>query len=62
MDLMIKAFNEWMRRYIEEPERFSREFQEVVQYNTDVEDGVEPSYGLECAAYLQSLMNELRGS
>ena len=53
------AFNEWMRRFIEEPDRFSREFQEVTQYLSEIDDDKEPTYGRECAAYLEKIMGEL---
>ena len=58
---MVAAFNEWMRRYIEEPERYEREIQTVRQFLE--EDGlyVEASYGRECAAYLIRLSKELEG-
>lgn len=50
------AFNEWMRRYIEEPERFAREFQEVGAYQEAIAEGREPDYGKTCASYLRSLV------
>jgi hypothetical protein len=54
---VARAFDEWMRRYIEEPERFAREF-EAVQYFTQQggRHGRSTSYGRECAAYLQQLI------
>jgi hypothetical protein len=52
---LADAFNEWMRRYIEEPERFEREIQTVRQFMSAMADGKEPSYGDECAAYLIEL-------
>ena len=30
---VAQAFNEWMRRYIETPEQFAREFQVVIAFN-----------------------------
>lgn len=56
---MVKAFNEWMRRFIEEPDRFEREFQTVSEYQKDVAEGREPTYGEVCAPYLQKLADEL---
>ena len=53
------AFNEWMRRYTEEPERFEREFQSVERFLTEVASGQEPSYGETCAAYLKTLVTDL---
>ena len=57
--LMARAMNEWMRRYIEEPERFEREFETVRRFQADeISDG-EPTYGKECAAYLFEIAAEL---
>ena len=56
---MVKAFNEWMRRYIEEPDRFEREFQSVNEFLADESDGKEPSYGEACSAYMLKLNEEL---
>jgi hypothetical protein len=53
------AFNEWMRRYIEEPERFEREIVEVRRFLIEDDSGEPPSYGSECAAYLDNLITEL---
>ena len=52
------AFNEWMRRYIEEPERFRREWQTVQEYLAEEERGVKHTYGDTCAAYLMQLATE----
>lgn len=54
-ETLIAAFNEWMRRFIEEPERFKSEWQGVKQFLADVNVGREPSYGQVCAAYLKEL-------
>lgn len=59
MELMDKAFNEWMRRYIEEPEQYSREFEMVRQFEQQENAGQEPSYGRTSGAYLRKLMLEL---
>lgn len=56
---MAAAFNEWMRRYIEEPDRFSREWQDVMEFEGDRFDRKEPSYGSDCAAYLLKIHGEL---
>jgi hypothetical protein len=60
-DTLAAAFNEWMRRYIEEPERFAHEIQTVRQFMATMADGNEPSYGDECAAYLLELSAALSG-
>ncbi|MGE8129025.1 hypothetical protein ACQKQD_18790 [Methylobacterium sp. NPDC080182] len=52
---MAKCFNEWMRRFIEEPARFEREFQTVSDFLCDESDGKEPSYGEVSAAYMREL-------
>ena len=57
--LMAAAFNEWMRRYIEEPDRFDREWQSVGEYIQETSEGKTPSYGESCAAYLSRLIEEL---
>ena len=31
-DESAKTFNEWMRRFTEEPEKFRREFEEVTEF------------------------------
>lgn len=59
MELMDKAFNEWMRRYIEEPEQYSREFEIVREFEKEENAGQEPSYGQSCGAYLRKVMQEL---
>ena len=57
--LMPTAFNEWMRRYIKEPERFRREWQTVGEYIRQAGEGKTPSYGERCTAYLNSIIEEL---
>ncbi|WP_156379207.1 hypothetical protein [Rhizobium sp. Root149] len=52
---LARLHNEWMRRYIEEPEAFQREFETVLSFITDEQNGVEPSHGDECVAYLNLL-------
>ncbi len=56
---MAKAFNEWMRLFTEEPDRFEHEFQTVVAFHRDQAEGREPSYGAVCAAYLEKLSARL---
>ena len=57
---MVKCFNEWMRRFIDEPDRFNREFQSVNTFLADEAEGREPSYGEGCAAYMEQLVTEVR--
>ena len=56
---MAKCFNEWMRRFIEEPARFEREFVTVNNFLTEQANGVTPSYGDTGAAYMQQIATEL---
>lgn len=58
----VKTFNEWMRRYIDEPEQFQREFQSVVEFLADTANGREPSYGESCAAYQFKLLDEMNAA
>jgi hypothetical protein len=53
------AFNEWMRRYIEEPERFERELLCVRAFENETLHGHAPSYGTECADYILQIAGEL---
>lgn len=55
------AFNEWMRRYTENPDAFCREFESVVTFLGEVQVGKTPSYGDEQAAYFIKLIEELKG-
>lgn len=58
MSCRAKAFNEWMRRFVEEPERFEREFQTVARFKAEEAMDKEPTYGECCAAYLAQLEKE----
>jgi hypothetical protein len=55
---MIACFNEWMRRFIEEPARFTQEFEAVLAFLQEEQAGQVPSYGDECVAYLLWLAEE----
>lgn len=57
--IIANAFNEWMRRYTEDPTAFEREWQTVSKFLAQEQDGVEPDYGQSCAAYLKKLIDEL---
>jgi len=48
-------FNEWMKRYINNPEEFNREFQQIQEFTAQANSGEEPTYGHNCAAYLAKL-------
>jgi hypothetical protein len=53
------AFNEWQRRYIEEPERFMTEWACIKKTLAERVDGLVPTYGERCVAYLDNILNEL---
>lgn len=55
---MAQAFNEWMYRYINDPEGFEREFESVLKFCEDKRSSREPDYGRRCEAYLKKLMSE----
>lgn len=59
LDEIAAAMNEWMRRYIDNPERFGREFQTVAEFQAEQASGNEPSYGDTCTAYLMQINTEL---
>ena len=56
---MVKALNEWMRRFIEEPGRFEHEFETVNQFLKDEAEGREPTYGETGAAYMAQIAAEM---
>lgn len=56
---IVKASNEWMRRYTEAPERFEAEFRTVALFLAQQDDGSPPTYGENVAAYLEQLSSEL---
>lgn len=49
------AFNEWMRRYIANPEEFMREFQTVSEFQKSKS---KPNYGKDCTGYIAKLLTE----
>jgi hypothetical protein len=53
---LAAAFNEWMKRYTEHPEKFDREFQAITTFLSEQAAGYKPTYGEACAAYLMELM------
>ena len=58
-EVMALAFNEWMRRYTEEPERFEREWRTVAKFLAEKSADETPSYGRSSAAYLVQLAEEV---
>ncbi|HEV7285198.1 MAG TPA: hypothetical protein VGN75_10100 [Kaistia sp.] len=59
-DQMAAAFNEWMREYTEEPEKFEAEFRTVAEFLA-TPSGEAPSYGATCAAMLNAYHERLEG-
>lgn len=55
-------FNEWMRRYTENPEQFKAEFQSVGEFLQQQAGGAVPSYGEHCVGYLEKLKAENEGA
>lgn len=55
---MVTCFNEWMRRVVEEPLRFEREFARVGAALAAQGKGREPTYGETSAAYMMQLAAE----
>lgn len=51
-------FNEWMRRFTEEPERFQAEFKTVQLFLAERNAGKVPTYGDECVGMLDKLRAE----
>ncbi len=52
---LASALNEWMRRFIDEPNRFEQEFVSVNRFLKEIADGAEPSYGEVGAKYLNDI-------
>ena len=46
------AFNEWMREYIDEPEKFQAEARSIVEFIGADIHGEEPEYGVQAALTL----------
>lgn len=55
---MAQAFNEWMRRFIADPQAFESTFQAVEDVKRGPRLNGEPVYGHKMAAYLRKLMRE----
>lgn len=61
-EMMARAFNEWMRRYTEDPRAFEAEFQTVQRFLKEKSDGVEPSYGEASVECLHRIAEELEAA
>lgn len=56
-----QAFDEWMRRYTEDPAAFSAEFEAVDSHRRKKPKAKASEYGIACAAFLSKLMREKPG-
>lgn len=54
-ELMASCFNEWMRRFTENPRGFQQEFETVGAFLRERAEGREPSYGEISTAYMAEL-------
>ena len=54
----VWSLNEWWRRFRDEPERFEREFQTIMELETAESEGREPTMGEEGWRYVQQLLAE----
>lgn len=55
----VAVFNEWMRRFVEDPNAYEHEFQVVSQFVADNLAGRTPTYGEKCVAYMDKLRTQL---
>jgi len=56
---MIRVFNLWMQRYIEDPKKFHDQFQAVTEFLQESSNGKDSTYGEKCVAYMGQLEKEL---
>jgi hypothetical protein len=54
----VWALNEWWRRYRDEPERFEREWQAIMELEAAESEGRDPTMGEEGWKYMQALLTE----
>lgn len=59
IEQLADAFNEWMRRYTDEPERFQREWQTVNKFLASQSASREPSYGTQASEYLDVILVQM---
>lgn len=51
---MVWAFNEWMRRFTEDPQGFEHSWQSVMAFLSEEP----PTYGSDCIVYVEQLLSE----
>jgi hypothetical protein len=54
----IYAVTEWWRRYRDEPERFTAQFQVIIELNAAEAEGREPAVGENDWAYMNQILDE----
>ncbi len=59
---MIAAFNEWMRRYEENPDEFESGYATIKEYLAQIGASEEPTYGQRCTAQMLRYNAELNGT
>lgn len=59
---LVTLFNEWMRRFTEEPEKFQAEFKSVGKFLQEDAAGKEPGYGRHCTEFLAFLDDDLQAT
>jgi hypothetical protein len=60
VNVTARDFNEWMADCIDNPEQFSRDWQDVMEALEARKNGTEPTYGERCVAYLECLQRKRR--
>lgn len=53
---IVAAFNQWQQNYIDDPEKFKGEWESIREF-LDTPAGTTPSYGQNCVAYLEHLLD-----
>lgn len=57
---MAKAFNAWMKDYIDHPDKFKRDWQAVFEFLAEQKRGKKPTYGEVCTALLHQYAKAIR--
>ncbi len=51
--IIASAFNQWMRDFIDDPEKFAKQEQDVANFLAEENGGERPTYGERCSRLLQ---------
>lgn len=57
----IAVNNEWMRRYIEQPDQFAHEWATIQEFLGDENANQTPNYGAHIVAYTEKIADDLFG-